>query len=385
MEVEGRFILLHVGRSVGGFPVLGTPEEIDRVLRDLDVHGVQVDQIVVAMPRTALSHEATTALELAVEATRLQSVIYFEDAMGFSDHGSAAAAHGDDGSDAGTLRQQPHGSPAADAATPGNRRDAGPQLVSGAVAAEIERRLRAPYWRVKRLIDGVCAFGLLWLMMPVFAVVSLVVLYDVGAPVTFWQRRPGRFGRPIKLFKFRTMRPAFDWDGNKRAVRDRVSGIGHFLRRTRLDELPQLWNILIGEMSFVGPRPLLPVDQSSESRLRLLIRPGLTGWAQVKGGRDVDAADKAALDIWYILKASLTRDFEIVRLTVPMVLRGERMDLDAIRAAWRDLRAERGRSGSVDGDRPEPGAAGVELVAIAVPIVPANTNNAPKDRRLQQS
>lgn len=118
----------------------------------------------------------------------------------------------------------------------------------------------------------------------------------------------------------------------------RSSRLGRLMRATRLDELPQLWNILVGDMSFIGPRPLLPADQSSDFAARLLVRPGLTGWAQVKGGRSISAADKAALDVWYLQNASFALDLEIIRLTVRMVTAGEDIDHSAIKMAWGDLR-----------------------------------------------
>ena len=109
------------------------------------------------------------------------------------------------------------------------------------------------------------------------------------------------------------------------------------MRRTRLDELPQLFNILRGDMSFVGPRPLLPRDQSDTDRARLLVRPGLTGWAQVVGGRGISADDKAALDVWYVQNASLLLDVSILLRTVPIVLFGERISPVLIERAWHDL------------------------------------------------
>jgi len=118
-----------------------------------------------------------------------------------------------------------------------------------------------------------------------------------------------------------------------------VSVIGAFLRRTRLDELPQLLSILTGEMSFVGPRPLLPADQPAGYSARLLVRPGLTGWAQIKGGRAIGAADKAALDVWYVCNMSLALDLRILLATVPMVVFGERVTEAAIVQAWLDLQA----------------------------------------------
>jgi lipopolysaccharide/colanic/teichoic acid biosynthesis glycosyltransferase len=138
------------------------------------------------------------------------------------------------------------------------------------------------------------------LTLPLLFLIALIVALDVGLPTVFWQERPGTRGRPFRLYKFRTMRAAHDQFGMRLADEARVSAIGRFLRRTRLDELPQVYNILWGEMSLVGPRPLLSKDNASVYGARLLVRPGLTGWAQVNGGREISGADKAALDVWYL-------------------------------------------------------------------------------------
>jgi lipopolysaccharide/colanic/teichoic acid biosynthesis glycosyltransferase len=116
-----------------------------------------------------------------------------------------------------------------------------------------------------------------------------------------------------------------------------MSKAGKFMRRTRLDELPQLINIIRGDMSFVGPRPLLPQDQPKACAARLLVRPGLTGWAQVIGGRDISPEDKAALDYWYVRKASLLLDLGIIARTVPIILFGERISESLIERARREL------------------------------------------------
>jgi lipopolysaccharide/colanic/teichoic acid biosynthesis glycosyltransferase len=160
---------------------------------------------------------------------------------------------------------------------------------------------------------------------------------DVGLPLVFWQQRPGVKGRPFKLYKFRTMADAYGSEAQRKSDNARVSAIGDFLRRSRLDELPQLLNILKGEMSFVGPRPLLPVDQPGDSRFRLLMRPGLTGWAQIKGGRRISPADKAALDVWYVRNVSLTLDLKIILGTVPILIFGERVTEAAIIHARREI------------------------------------------------
>ena len=164
-------------------------------------------------------------------------------------------------------------------------------------------------------------------------VVAALVAIDVGFPIVFWQKRPGKFGRPFKLFKFCTMRPAHDRAGARISDEKRSSIVGRFLRRSRLDEIPQLYNILTGEMSFVGPRPLLPSDQPTETTARLLVRPGLTGMAQVFGARDISPEDKNALDIWYVRHASLWLDAKILVRTPLVMLRGERVDQRAVRAA----------------------------------------------------
>jgi hypothetical protein len=157
----------------------------------------------------------------------------------------------------------------------------------------------------------------------------------------FWQYRPGAGGQPFKLLKFRTMRAAHDRSGRRVPDAERLSPVGKLLRRWRLDELPQLVNVLVGTMSFVGPRPLLPVDQFAGIPERLAVRPGLTGWAQIKGGRVISASDKAALDVWYIRNGSLWVDLTILLETLRMLVVGERADAAAIQLAWRELGSDR--------------------------------------------
>jgi lipopolysaccharide/colanic/teichoic acid biosynthesis glycosyltransferase len=203
--------------------------------------------------------------------------------------------------------------------------------------AELEGMARRPYSSHKRAIDLVVASLLLVLTAPLILIVGLIVMLDVGLPAVFWQQRPGLRGKPFKLYKFRTMRAAHDQDGKRIPDDRRLSFVGSLLRRTRLDELPQIYNILFGEMSFVGPRPLLPIDQPAEFAARLLVRPGLTGWAQVSGGREISPRDKAALDVWYVRNASLWLDIEILARTVPMIVWGERARPDTVRKAWDEL------------------------------------------------
>jgi lipopolysaccharide/colanic/teichoic acid biosynthesis glycosyltransferase len=212
-----------------------------------------------------------------------------------------------------------------------------------AAAFDIQPRVlevmnRNPYWTIKRLIDVAASLALLILTTPIMAFIALCCLPTIGRPILFWQQRPGLGGRPFNLYKFRTMKAAYAPDGRELIDEERVSTFGNILRRTRLDELPQLINILRGDMSFIGPRPLLPRDQDDAYRARLLVRPGLTGWAQVVGGRAISAEDKAALDVWYVKHANLLLDLKVVLKTIPIILTGETISRHLIEQAWTDLR-----------------------------------------------
>ena len=302
----------HTGLLVRQLPVLGAPEQIFDVLRSLEVHGVVIDRIVVAMPFKKLSPEAQRAL-LDVEKTSQIRVDFLVELMGLDRRDNSISA-----------AQQ-------STSQPGNNK---PLSLS---AEQLEALARRPYWRFKRAIDFVSALVLLTCLSSIYLVVSVVVALDVGLPVTFWQQRPGLGGHPFRLFKFRTMSAAHDTHGRLVPDDRRLSRIGRFLRRTRLDELPQLINILMGEMSFIGPRPLLPVDQPTGYTARLVVRPGLTGWAQVKGGRDISPADKAALDIWYVHNASPMLDLRILLHTAATVLFGEQKCASDVERAWFEL------------------------------------------------
>ncbi len=301
-----------VGRCVHGHPILGTLEQIEEALRRLEIHGVVVERIVLTTKFDQLSPQARAAL-LGIEKTKKIKLAFLADEIG-----RGRQSHGNLGSSSG-------GSPKSVEEFSLNAED---------LAALTSR----PYWRVKRALEPVAALGLLIVLLPLFLIVAILTVIDVGLPVTFWQLRPGLNGRQFKLHKFRTMANACDVGGRELAEDERTSAIGHCLRRARLDELPQLFSILSGEMSFIGPRPLLPVDQPAAFSARLLVRPGLTGWAQVKGGRAISAADKAALDVWYVRNSSLALDLKILVYTLPMVIVGEKVDASAIHQAWRELR-----------------------------------------------
>jgi lipopolysaccharide/colanic/teichoic acid biosynthesis glycosyltransferase len=175
----------------------------------------------------------------------------------------------------------------------------------------------------KRLIDFTISFIALLLLSPLLAVIALQVRRKMGAPVLFRQTRPGLHGKPFKMLKFRTMRDASDANGTPLPDSERLNAFGRWLRATSLDELPELWNVLRGEMSLVGPRPLLmeylPL-YSPEQERRHAVRPGITGWAQVNGRNTISWEEKFKLDVWYVDHQSLWLDHKIIFLTAIKVL-----------------------------------------------------------------
>jgi lipopolysaccharide/colanic/teichoic acid biosynthesis glycosyltransferase len=304
-KLHGRLLRMH--------KVLGGPDDVRQILAQLDIHGVTVDRIVVTEPFELLSRNAQEALR-AVETSSAIKVDWLIESLGLRGGGVP------DGLDA--LK----------------------------AVSEMKKTVRPPakekdeyispsgYHHVKRVIDATAALFMVTVLAPVLALGALLVAIDVGFPLVFWQQRPGRYGHPFKLFKFRTMRGAHDAEGNRIPDELRSSKIGHLLRRSWLDELPQLYNILLGEMSFVGPRPLLPLDQPTWQTSRLLVRPGLTGWAQINGGRAISSEDKAALDVWYIINASLWLDIRILLRTLGIMISGG--DLNGLTAQAAHRRVE---------------------------------------------
>jgi lipopolysaccharide/colanic/teichoic acid biosynthesis glycosyltransferase len=176
----------------------------------------------------------------------------------------------------------------------------------------------------KRALDVVGAGSALVLAAPVMAATAVAVAADLGRPVVFRQVRPGRDGKPFTMFKFRTMRDATDARGRPLPDAARLTRFGRFLRASSLDELPELWNVLRGEMSLVGPRPLLmqylPLYSRSQAR-RHDVKPGITGWAQIHGRNSLSWDEKFALDVWYVDHASVWLDLRILAGTVRAVLR----------------------------------------------------------------
>jgi lipopolysaccharide/colanic/teichoic acid biosynthesis glycosyltransferase len=178
----------------------------------------------------------------------------------------------------------------------------------------------------KRIFDLVIAISAFVLLAPVMALVALLVRLRLGASVLFRQRRPGFRGRPFTLLKFRTMTDARDPSGRLLPDGERITGLGRFLRSSSLDELPELINILKGEMSLVGPRPLLMQylgRYTPEQMRRHNVRPGLTGWAQVNGRNAISWEERFALDCWYVDNLSFRLDLQVLLRTIGMVMRRE--------------------------------------------------------------
>lgn len=178
----------------------------------------------------------------------------------------------------------------------------------------------------KRVLDLVITLIGGIIVLPIIAIIALLVRIFHGRPVLFRHQRPGYRGLPFTLYKFRTMRELHDTDGKPKTDAERLTRFGRFLRAISLDELPELYNVLRGEMSLVGPRPLLMqyLDRyTAVQARRMLAPPGITGWAQINGRNNVSWEDKFALDVWYVEHWSLWLDIKILLLTPFKVLRRE--------------------------------------------------------------
>ena len=176
---------------------------------------------------------------------------------------------------------------------------------------------------LKRLLDIIIASTALILLAPLYAFVAYKVKKNLGSPVLFRQVRPGLHGKPFEMIKFRTMKDAVDANGQPLPDSERLTAFGKMLRSTSLDEMPELWNVIKGDMSIVGPRPLLveylPLYNEEQAK-RHDVRPGITGYAQVNGRNAISWEKKFELDTWYVENQSLWLDFKIMLKTVKKVL-----------------------------------------------------------------
>lgn len=275
-----------IGKSVDGVRVVGPTEQLGSIIKEYAEHGITISRVLIGGDRSLFSPDEMDALERTCGEHDLKSE-FIPSLAGLS----------------GLHAPQP----------------AEPQKIS---KPAVSMQLPA-YFHYKRATDIALGLVMLISLMPLIFIVASLVLLDVGSPVLFWQQRLGMGGRPFLLHKFRTLKPLFNELGLPIGISDRASWAGSFLRRARLDELPQLLNVLVGDMSLVGPRPLLPRDQPSDASLRLSVRPGITGWAQVSGGNSLSPETKNDLDEWYVRNASFLLDLRILLMTLGFVLRGE--------------------------------------------------------------
>ena len=179
---------------------------------------------------------------------------------------------------------------------------------------------------LKRFFDILLSGIGLIALAPLFVVTAACILVFLGSPILFIQQRPGYRGEPFYIYKFRTMKDLRDSEGDLLPDDQRMSGFGTWLRRTSIDELPELWNVLKGDMSLVGPRPLLMQYLSlynDEQRRRHEVRPGITGWAQVNGRNAIEWEQRFKLDVWYVNNSSFSLDLKILVLTLIKVLRAD--------------------------------------------------------------
>ena len=189
---------------------------------------------------------------------------------------------------------------------------------------------------IKRLFDLILSLVLVTLLLPLLAVLAVLVYIDLGSPALFRQQRPGLRGKPFTFYKFRTMNNRTDENGRLLSDDGRLTGFGRRLRSASLDELPQLFNVIRGDMSLVGPRPLLVeyLDLYTDEQMRRhAVRPGITGWAQVNGRNALTWEEKFSLDLWYVDNRSFFLDLRIILLTLVRIIRKEGINQEGMATA----------------------------------------------------
>lgn len=274
------------GHTIAGHQVIGGWSSLRQIVAEYMIHGVRIDRVIVMISDP--DEIQRVAREIAPICSELE--IEF---------------------DLWTDRVQQICAPAQTKHHP-------------ALASDQDLAIRNPaYWGLRRAVDVLGSLAALVVLSPVLVLAAIVVACDVGLPVIFWQDRVGRYGRPFRMYKFRTLQVPYGSHDVPLRDEQRLSAIGRWLRATRLDELPQLLNILWGDMTMIGPRPLLPIDQPSNDLARLAVRPGLTGWAQVNGGKLITPEEKNMLDKWYVRNCGPMLDLRIIALTSVAVFRGD--------------------------------------------------------------
>ena len=196
---------------------------------------------------------------------------------------------------------------------------------------------------LKRFFDILVSLTAIAILSPVMIIVCMLINFNLGWPVIFSQLRPGLNGKLFRMYKFRTMTDAVSHSGKTLPDAERLTPFGNTLRLTSIDELPGLWNVLKGDMSLVGPRPLLPryyEYYTEREQIRHTVRPGVTGWAQVNGRNTLNWNDRLAMDVWYVENQSVYLDLTILVLTIKKVTKSEGIVVDA-RSVMQNLDEER--------------------------------------------
>ena len=273
------------GRSMAGFRILATPGQLESIIDEFIVHGLPTNRVIVGGEAALLTDAALKQIQKVCTRREIK-LDFVPQLIGLGELEQTAIAP--------SLTRAPLPSP--DFSLP-------------------------RYFEAKPIVDFFIALAMLILFPILILFAAALVLLDVRTPLLFWQQRIGKGGRNFLLLKFRTLRPPFNSTGEPIAEEQRLSRIGRLLRQSRLDELPQLLNVLVGDMSLIGPRPLLPEDQPTNPTTRLMVRPGITGWAQVNGGKFLTAQQKDQYDEYYIRNASIWFDLRIALLTLKVLFR----------------------------------------------------------------
>ena len=274
-----------IGRSMAGIRILAAPHYLDSVIEEFVVHGIQTNRVIISDEADLLIEDELNDIQRVCEQREIK-LDFVPQLIGLGELPPSPIE---------TTRE--------------------PEITS-VPNFELPR-----YFKFKPFIDFCIALAMTALLSPLLIIAAALALLDVGAPVLFWQQRIGQSGRRFMLQKFRSLPPPFDLRGHPVPERKQLSAIGKFLRQTRIDELPQLLNVLVGDMALIGPRPLLPEDQPANPATRLMVRPGITGWAQVNGGKFLTPEEKDQYDEFYIRNASPWFDLCIIFMTLKVAFR----------------------------------------------------------------
>lgn len=293
-----------VGTSIAGRTVLGPIHHIEEILAEYKNHGIDVQHIIISTPDRDEQRKAHEVLFSICDRKNIK-LSYLRDLL----HDAREGGRGGEKFEfVNSIRETSHSKVIT--STPSN------------------------YLLARQRYEWIVAVVLAVCLAPFLVLIGILTYLDVGAPVIFWQKRVGRYGHMTTVHKFRTLSHM----GSRTDAMRAPSLIGRFLQKTRLDELPQIFDVVEQRLSFIGPRPLLPDDLPSDIGMREAVQPGVTGWAQVHGGKNVMPEEKIALDDWYIRNATFLIDIKILLKTIQVALRGNELrDESVIQMAISDF------------------------------------------------